>query len=346
MRIRLAVCLPLLCLLIGLLSPVASAHSGRTDSRGGHYNRSTGEYHYHHGYPAHQHVNGICPYDFDDKTAHSSGSTGTGATNGYQGPPAIPPDSQNHLRDIPGLVLLVAFLVGPMLAVGLMLCGALLSFFTGKDLVEIAFHAPNWLLSGPYMLYLAAIPIYYALCGEFDWPFWLGSAFYLVAYLIALLVTGLRSLRLEQAQKAREQAEKRRVYLEQREHYLALYSGKSPLELAGLPFDTVIGDDGLPRQINSPGRWGARYTFYISSSGRCFHRYGCHGYIPVHAWHLTTGSRRWLSPCGRCRPVLPDLSWYRKYLDIQQIVKDYGIPTLQSPEPLQSIQGSNSNRES
>lgn len=38
------------------------AHSGRTDSRGGHYDRSTGEYHYHHGYPAHQHPNGVCPY--------------------------------------------------------------------------------------------------------------------------------------------------------------------------------------------------------------------------------------------------------------------------------------------
>ena len=25
------------------------AHSGRTDSRGGHYNRKTGEYHYHGG---------------------------------------------------------------------------------------------------------------------------------------------------------------------------------------------------------------------------------------------------------------------------------------------------------
>lgn len=41
----------------------AFAHSGRTDSNGGHYNRSTGEYHYHHGYSAHQHTNGDCPYE-------------------------------------------------------------------------------------------------------------------------------------------------------------------------------------------------------------------------------------------------------------------------------------------
>lgn len=39
------------------------AHPGGTDSDGGHYNHSTGEYHYHHGRPAHQHENGVCPYD-------------------------------------------------------------------------------------------------------------------------------------------------------------------------------------------------------------------------------------------------------------------------------------------
>lgn len=52
------------------------AHPGRTDSNGGHYNRSTGEYHYHHGYPEHQHPNGVCPYDFDDKTEDSSRTSG------------------------------------------------------------------------------------------------------------------------------------------------------------------------------------------------------------------------------------------------------------------------------
>lgn len=42
------------------------AHPGRTDGAGGHYNHSTGEYHYHHGEPEHQHPNGVCPYDEND----------------------------------------------------------------------------------------------------------------------------------------------------------------------------------------------------------------------------------------------------------------------------------------
>lgn len=45
------------------------AHPGKTDSDGGHFDRSTGEYHYHHGYPAHQHENGTCPYNKKSTTA-------------------------------------------------------------------------------------------------------------------------------------------------------------------------------------------------------------------------------------------------------------------------------------
>lgn len=48
-----------------------SAHSGGTDSSGGHMDHSNGTYHYHHGYPAHHHYDmdddGFidCPYLFD-----------------------------------------------------------------------------------------------------------------------------------------------------------------------------------------------------------------------------------------------------------------------------------------
>lgn len=58
-------------LLLSALLPTY-AHSGKTDSNGGHYVSGTGEYHYHHGYSAHYHINGECPYDFKDKTDHSS----------------------------------------------------------------------------------------------------------------------------------------------------------------------------------------------------------------------------------------------------------------------------------
>ena len=43
-----------------LFAFVLFGHSGNTDSKGGHYNRKTGKYHYHHGMPAHSHPFGIC----------------------------------------------------------------------------------------------------------------------------------------------------------------------------------------------------------------------------------------------------------------------------------------------
>lgn len=57
------------------LITISFAHSGRTDSKGGHYDRSTGEYHYHHGYPAHKVCGTNCPYNNVDKTNRSSTSS-------------------------------------------------------------------------------------------------------------------------------------------------------------------------------------------------------------------------------------------------------------------------------
>ena len=86
-----------------LLSPAALAHSGKTDANGGHYDRSTGEYHYHHGYPAHQHYDtdgdGIidCPYDFDDKTDHSSRSD-SGSSHAVQSTPRPSPQKSDDSK--------------------------------------------------------------------------------------------------------------------------------------------------------------------------------------------------------------------------------------------------------
>lgn len=54
--------LMLLCIVfMFLFSLNTMAHSGRTDSSG------LGSYHYHHGYSAHLHPDGICPYAPKDK---------------------------------------------------------------------------------------------------------------------------------------------------------------------------------------------------------------------------------------------------------------------------------------
>lgn len=70
----------IVCMLLCVLLPLtAIAHPGRTDSQGGHYDRQNGGYHYHHGYPAHDHPGGVCPFedveeeDDFDVPAHDDG---------------------------------------------------------------------------------------------------------------------------------------------------------------------------------------------------------------------------------------------------------------------------------
>lgn len=73
--------LAFLILSLLLLMPYALAHPGRTDGSGGHRDHSTGEYHYHcGGFPAHQHVNGVCPYA-NQPTATPRASTSSSSSS-------------------------------------------------------------------------------------------------------------------------------------------------------------------------------------------------------------------------------------------------------------------------
>ena len=67
-----------------LISSTAFAHSGRTDSAGGHHDYKNvsglGSYHYHHGYPAHLHPNGVCPYSSTAQTSSSSAKSSSSST--------------------------------------------------------------------------------------------------------------------------------------------------------------------------------------------------------------------------------------------------------------------------
>lgn len=107
-------CCLILILSLSLSPTVSFGHSGRTDSNGGH-NSSTG-YHYHHGYPAHQHENGQCPYEFDDKTGWSSG-TSSGGNGNEESPTITKPDNdvivpQEKHTSLIGSIIGYAFIFG------------------------------------------------------------------------------------------------------------------------------------------------------------------------------------------------------------------------------------------
>lgn len=116
--------LRLLCVLLSvLLCSAAFAHPGGTDANGGHFDRETGEYHYHHGHPPHQHPNGICPYSVEAETplpdksvssgsnkAKSRSSSGTHTASLYRhSSGAAAKESSLSAGDIAGIVIMALF---------------------------------------------------------------------------------------------------------------------------------------------------------------------------------------------------------------------------------------------
>lgn len=68
---------------VALFILTSFAHGGGTDYKGGHY-KDNGDYHYHHGYPAHDHydtdgdgIDDHCPYEHKDDTEHEQGAVTT-----------------------------------------------------------------------------------------------------------------------------------------------------------------------------------------------------------------------------------------------------------------------------
>ena len=112
----------LITLLIGFAALSVRAHPGRTDGSGGHTNHDTGEYHYHHGYPAHDHYDmdgdGVldCPYNFDDKTDHNTDSEYNSNTPANTETPSgsASPQKKIALGDILGETLILCIFSTPL----------------------------------------------------------------------------------------------------------------------------------------------------------------------------------------------------------------------------------------
>lgn len=243
-----------------LLCSAAYAHSGRTDGNGGHYDRSTGEYHYHHSYPAHQHYDmdgdGIidCPYDFDVRTGRNSGGS-SGGSKKSSGQSTFVTPTPTPAPKKKGIT------VPPMLVLG-----------------------------------FCAIPI--------------GAT---VLIVICAPIYALVDRIVKKRQEKKEKAE-----------CTALYAGKAITDLVDIPRGSSIGADGLPRS-GGGGKWGALYTFYVTETGKTYHRkYGCsHARLARNAYNIRADTR--LHPCRRCKPELPDMTWVEQYKTVKHNAEKFGV---------------------
>ena len=83
----------------------------------------------------------------------------------------------------------------------------------------------------------------------------------------------------------------------------------------------MIGEDGLPTQINAKKYWG-NCTVYVSKTGTKYHRKSCkYAYAPINIYTIKDEE-----PCKICTPpALPNKDWYIEYKKIEEIKKKYGI---------------------
>lgn len=291
-------------IIVLLLVSTTYAHSGRTDAGGGHYNQSTGEYHYHHGYPAHKHTNGVCPYDFDDKTGWSSGtSTGNSSSSDrnnqiYKGQWESPGQhakrqdqfeeqsaaESNNKRTFWDVVLPVFLLL---------------------------------VLAWPALIYPAAL-FFFILSAVFELP-------------------GLRRLKRkwEARQKEKQELKRQRAELlrleqwnAERQKAVGFFNGESARQKACVPDGVMFSGNHWPISIN-----GNSILVCLNKDRTRYHKPTCRyakGITPISLYQI--GSR--CIPCSVCRPAtfagVPDwLVNYRRYI---QIKTDYQIDDPDLPK--------------
>lgn len=290
--------LAFLCVLALLFfsSSTVMAHPGRTDFSGGHTDHSTGEYHYHHGFSAHQHEDidgdGIldCPYEFVDKTGENSGTSSHDNSNS-----SFYESSNEDVQDVP-----VISDAKP---------------YTKESLPTISEDScmeDTYVSESPktkFKLRYVLIPLAVALIATLK-----------IWYTIA----SKKAAKLEAERKARELA----IWNEERAKYELMYGGKDLLELVGAPEHCYIAPDGKPASHIGDDKWGDGYSFYTTYSGSKYHLKTCryaYGTSDTNAYDIEHSKYRCLNPCAVCKPIMADLSWYEEYLKIKAIKEKYNI---------------------
>ena len=326
-----------LCIIMALLLlTVVSAHPGRTDSHGGHRDSETGEYHYHHGYAAHQHTDldddGIpdCPYDFDDKTGESSGSSSSSSVSQEErtDPAAETSNTDSNLS-------------------GKSSEPASQARASSGDDSEDARHE-LLILGASFVVFFIIIPISADVIDRrHDRVFRLNGA---LSDLQKIHETHTNRERLksfhrtDQKRLAIELAEQLSILTERAQKVCADFSLPSVPnidEVSPLPKDCFIDEKGLPHTRGSIDRC----KVYISSSG-VYHTWRCHhaaSGIPCNILNAMYGRVSRGRPCRVCKPE-QNLTWYTERIESEEQlnalceVLEYAgnILSQQIPEPAKS----------
>lgn len=337
---------------------VSLAHSGRTDSKGGHYNRSTGKYHYHcGGHPEHQHANGVCPYKTTTKTVtvtkkptekptskptnYSSGSLGKSTSSSLYSltDSIITPIPQKSTRVVVQTTAPISLrlsekkgkdntseidyyvLSGAMIMVGI--------FFiwkrkkSQKEMYEQIVQSVEEHKKKEQEEKKKREEEHFSEITNSDMlP--VEAENHVEPTATAAVMENMHEYHLAKAQMYHDRAEARRKKLD------PLY-GRSLRDISGMPANTIIGNDGYPRERFAKTYWGDSYTRYFNPKSERMHKISCHHCGPYArpvnwvaavngCFHSENTSRTFFFPCSVCckDDNYSKALWYKKYLSAQK----------------------------
>ena len=273
--------------LIMLLMPsIVFAHSGGTDASGGH-NSPTG-YHYHHGYSAHQHTDGICPYEFNDATEHQYGSSYSSASKNsfssyFEGYDKGKVAGFENAKDeyIPYIVGAAA--VPSVIGIGIISKMKRMAYKRKESISQLISQEAE--------------------CQN----------------RIKKLTSEAKML--ERANSERYQALIHKIQEAPLKKYGRTIDGDTTFDYL-IPEGVVINKMGLPEEEYADKVQGDKYYVFASFSSNICHRKTCYHAKSGYRTHVLIAKDKYRA-CTICKPTLPDLNWYYEYLSLHQSRQNY-----------------------
>lgn len=351
----------LLVLVAIMLSLSVFAHPGKTDANGGHYSRANGIYHYHHGYEGHYHTDGVCPYDFDDKTDHSNHGS-SGGSNAI-GAPYVPEqdsaaaevesplrkklseaanqaldrrsssvdetkepyDKDENYSSDNNLINENSSETKLTIWTVLTAIGcAALALYSLWYVVAFAIYLAKEDLG--CFLFLAAPFVICSLILLFTYHFKVTLYITITVSLIAILVVFC----FKRYNKAKDNIKITKDAINKFEHLLnriqTIPNEMPAIETTVIPSIYEIGKDGLPKDKTSVG-WGHSFTVYKSRYGKKLHQqYGCSSATNKrHVYYYYPRIKSELLLCTKCgyRYYIPNLDWYLNIIKRKRLEEEY-----------------------
>ena len=340
---------------------VAMAHSGKTDAWGGHYDYSTGSYHFHHGYPAHQHIDGVCPYNFDDRTGWNSGTSSSGSTGSFSyGMPynngSLTSDQVKELQEYYGVTQDGKWGQNSMEAAGGLSADEAWNETFGQvpmpDLREVGEkieQAKESRTDGAATTTGPSQETGMALGGKILIVFLLLVIFgpLMLAPIIGGVIAWLGFLKPRVKKEPEPQAtpkqigtkpklvqppmrtisKEERAHMIQADAYREMCGGRSIWEMASIPDGVYFDPADLPHTSgvepeNDP------FFVYVTPSGKSYHCRTCRLAMKASPINVCQALHEHKQPCKLCQPMAELPRFVTRYQELKRIQREYGIDML------------------